>query len=52
MDAINRLANFLGLAGTSHEVVQAAMDNMTRFAKELKRLHAEATPLHVETPKN
>jgi len=38
MDAIIRLANFLGLAGTSHEIVQAAMDNMTRFAKGLPEL--------------
>jgi hypothetical protein len=33
MDAINRLASFLGFHGTSFEVVQAAIDNITRLAK-------------------
>lgn len=36
MDAINRLGSFLALSGTSFEVVQAAIDNLTRLAKELR----------------
>jgi hypothetical protein len=35
MDAINRLASFLAFHGTSFEVVQAAMDNMSRMKSEL-----------------
>jgi hypothetical protein len=40
MDAINRLASFLALSGTSFEVIQAAIDNMTRMARELSELRA------------
>jgi hypothetical protein len=35
MDAINRLASFLAFHGTSFEVVQAAMDNISRMKSEL-----------------
>ena len=38
MDAINRLAAFLAISGTSFEVIQAAMDNMTRMVAECERL--------------
>jgi hypothetical protein len=34
MDAINRLASFLAFHGTSFEVVQAAIDNMSRMKNE------------------
>ncbi len=34
MDAINRLASFLAMSGTSFEVVQAAIDNMTRLVAQ------------------
>jgi hypothetical protein len=40
MDAINRLASVLALSGTSLEVIQAAIDNMTRMARELSELRA------------
>jgi alpha-glucosidase (family GH31 glycosyl hydrolase) len=36
MDAINRLASFLAFHGTSFEVVQAAIDNMSRMKSELE----------------
>jgi len=38
MDAINRLASFLALSGTSFDVVQAAIDNMTRLARDSSAL--------------
>ena len=41
MDAINRLASFLAFHGTSFEVIQAAIDNMTRMAKELAALRGK-----------
>lgn len=41
MDAINRLASFLALSGTSFEVIQAAIDNITRLTKERVTLEAD-----------
>lgn len=41
MDAINRLASFLGFHGTSFEVVQAAMDNMSRMKSELEIVRSD-----------
>jgi hypothetical protein len=41
MDAINRLASFLAFHGTSFEVVQAAMDNMSRMKSELAAAQAQ-----------
>lgn len=45
MDAINRLASTLAFHGTSFEVVQAAIDSLTRMAGELTILHAEVEAL-------
>lgn len=41
MDAINKLASFLGLHGTSFEVVKAAMDNMSRLKSELEMVRRD-----------
>ena len=35
INAINRLAKFLGFHGTSDDVIEAAVDNMKRFTREL-----------------
>lgn len=40
MNAINRLAKFLAFWGTSDDVIDAAMDNIKRFARELAELRA------------
>ena len=37
MNAINKLARFLSLTGTSDAIVQAAMDNMTRMAEAARQ---------------
>ena len=41
MDAINRLASFLAFHGTSFEVVQAAIDNMSRMKNELEMVRRD-----------
>jgi hypothetical protein len=48
MDAINRLASFLGFHGTSFEVVQAAIDNITRLAKPEPAEQYEGKPEFVD----
>ena len=42
MNAINRLARFLAISGTSDNMIEAAMDNMKRFARELATIDAPA----------
>lgn len=49
MDAINRLASFLGFHGTSFEVVQAAMDNMSRMKSEIEMVRREPVAWMVYT---